>query len=357
MDLIDFLTATVELGGSDLHIMEGAPPAARVHGELAGLLDEPLSGEQTRELLLAAMSEQQRAILESELEVDFALAVRGLGRFRANVHYAEGQVEGAFRHIAEEIRELDELGHGPAVAALCEERQGLVLVTGITGSGKSTTMAAMVKRVSERRSGVIITIEQPIEYVFEHASSLIKQREVGRDTGSFSRALRAAMRQDPDVIVVSELRDLETIQTALTAAETGHLVIGTLHTMDAPRTLDRLVDVFPPEQQGFVVAQLANCLVGIVSQHLIRRADSPGRVLSSEVLRASDGVRAAIRDRKIEQIPGMIEIGASLGMHTMDDSLAHLLRGGYIGVEDAVAHARDRMGMRKLAHQLGHEVA
>ena len=341
-DLVDYLTMTVERGGSDLHIVAGAPPAARVHGKLVPLEDFVLEGSQTKDLVFGALKESQRSTLENDWELDFALQVEGVGRFRGNTHYTRGNVEGAFRHIPEAIPELDSLGHGPTVESFTNANQGLLLVTGITGSGKSTTLAAMAKMICERRSAVIITIEDPIEFVFNHDTSLIKQRQVGSDTKGFPQALRSAMRQDPDVILVSEMRDLETIKTAITAAETGHLVISTLHTQDAPKTIDRLIDVFPGDEQAQIVAQLANCLIGIISQRLIPRSDVEGRVLATEVLKVNHGIRTCIRERKIEQIAGLIQIGAGEGMHTIDDSLAHLLTGGYIAYDEAVLNAREQ---------------
>ena len=251
--IVDFLTETRNRGGSDLHITAGAPPASRVNGELQALTDTDLTADESKELVLGVLTESQRAILEEELELDFSIEIKDVGRFRSNAHYASGSVEGAFRYIPTEVPTLEQLGHSPNVADLCNLRQGLILVTGVTGSGKTTTIAAMIQRILNERSCMVVTIEDPIEYVFDHAYGLVKQREVGPDTHSFANALRSALRQDPDIIVVSELRDLETIRTAITAAETGHLVISTLHTMDAPKSLDRMIDVFPAEQQEMVI--------------------------------------------------------------------------------------------------------
>ena len=342
-EIEDYLRMTVENGGSDLHLSVGSPPAARIHGSLAPLEEFALSADDSRKLIFSTLTEAQRAKLETEWELDYALEIAGLGRFRGNIHYARNHLEGAFRHIPPEIPDLSQLGHSATVEWFCQLRRGLVLVTGITGAGKTTTLAAMVKRIAETRSGVIVTIEDPVEFVLPHRSCLIKQREIGRDTKTFSIALRQALRQDPDVIVVSELRDLETIRIALTAAETGHLVLATLHTVDAPQTIDRLVDVFPPDQQQQIIAQLANVLEGIVCQRLLPRADGAGRVLASEVLRANHGIRAIIRDRKIEQLVGMMEIGSREGMHTIDDSLEMLLRHNFITREEATFQCRDRM--------------
>ncbi|MEM7387801.1 MAG: PilT/PilU family type 4a pilus ATPase, partial [Verrucomicrobiota bacterium] len=258
---------------------------------------------------------------------------------RGNAHYIKGTVQACFRLISEEVPALESLGHRPTVEGLCHLRNGLVLVTGVTGSGKSTTLAAMVERISSSRSGVILSIEDPIEYVFKHGQCIVKQREVGIDTHSFSEALKFALRQDPDVILVSEMRDLETIRTAITAAETGHLVLSTLHTADAPKTLDRLIDVFPAEQQPQIVTQLANALQAVVSQRLLPNQSGEGRVLASEVMMINHAVRACIRQGKFEQIPGLLQIGGRDGMHTFDESLAELYNHGRISREVAVENA------------------
>ena len=341
-EITDYLRQSVELGGSDLHLSAWAPPAARVGGHLVPLEEFNLDPETVRRLILDTLSEAQRSALEQNWELDYALQLEGVGRFRGNVHIARGCHEAAFRHIPQHIPELGELGHHAVVHDICQLRRGLVLVTGITGSGKSTTLAAMIRRISENRSGVIITIEDPIEFTFSHASCLIKQREVGTDTRGFPIALRQALRQDPDVIVVSELRDLETIRIALTAAETGHLVLATLHTVDAPQSIDRLVDVFPPDQQSQITTQLAGVLEAIVSQRLVQRADGQGRILASEVLRASHGIRACIRERKLEQIVGLMEIGFKDGSRTIDQTIAGLLESGYITLEEALFHCREK---------------
>ncbi len=341
-NVIDYLRMSVELGGSDLHLSSGAPPATRVDGVLKPLEDFCMDDEVTKALIMDTLTESQRAELEKEWELDYAIQVGNVGRFRGNVHYVRGHIEASFRYIPTEIPDLAELGHYPVIEQLCQLRRGLILLTGITGSGKTTTLASMVKRISETRSGVIITIEDPVEFIYPHLSCLVKQREIGTDTKSFPKALRQSLRQDPDVIVVSELRDLETIRIALTAAETGHLVIATLHTVDAPQSIDRLVDVFPPDQQQQIVAQLANVLEAVVSQRLIMRADGQGRVLASEVLRMNHGLRTCIRERKIEQVVGLMEIGQGAGMHTIDESLAQLLQHHQITNEEAVFNCRDR---------------
>ena len=340
-DITEYLRATVARGGSDLHLSAWAPACARINGVLHPLEDNVLEPGAVRNLILDTLTETQRATLEQDLELDYALQVEGVGRFRGNVHIARGNVEAAFRFVNQDIPELDHLGHHDVVGRLCTLRSGLILITGITGSGKSTTLASMVKRISETRSGVIITLEDPIEFIFQHASCLIKQREVGGDTKSFPRALRQSLRQDPDVIVVSELRDLDTIRIALTAAETGHLVLATLHTPDAPQTIDRLVDVFPADQQPQIVAQLSSALDGLVCQRLIPRADGQGRVLASEVLVPGHGIRNCIRERKLEQIIGLMEIGTREGNRTIDQSIHMLLDSGIITRDEALFNCRE----------------
>ncbi len=341
-DITDYLTMTREKGGSDLHLVVGAPPAARIHGILEPLESYDLDPAACKAMLLAILTEPQRAKLEREWELDFALNIDSLGRFRANVHFCRGNLEGAFRYIPHEIPDIKSLGHSERVEEFCRARQGLVLVTGMTGMGKTTTLAAMTRRISEERSCVIVTIEDPIEYVFDHRYGIVKQRQIGQDTHSFSAALRSAMRQDPDVIVVSEMRDTETMAAAITAAETGHLVIATIHTIDAPKALDRIVDSFPAAQQAQIITQVANSLVGVISQRLIPRSDKPGRVMASEIMVANTAIQAVIREHRFEQIGGLMQIGSYAGMHTFDDSVSHLLVNGYISFEEAMANCRDR---------------
>lgn len=348
IDLVQLLTSVVNQGASDLHLTADAPPLVRLNGDLTPLNGTPMGLDACRNMILGVLTESQRSRLEHEWELDFALQVEGVGRFRGNAHYCRGALEAAFRHIPYQIPELAELGHSAAVHQICELQRGLVLVTGITGSGKSTTLAAMVKHISERLAGVIITIEDPIEFVFSNARGIIKQREVGNDTRSFAEALRHALRQDPDVILVGELRDTETISAAITAAETGHLVLGTLHTIDAPKAIDRIVDAFSPEQQPQIIAQLANALAAIVSQRLLPSESGGKRVLATEVLVANTAVRATIRERRWEQIVGLIEIGAKDGMRTFDESLSELYLGRQISKEEAIANARDKTRFESL---------
>lgn len=339
--LIDLLAATIARGASDLHLAADTPPVMRLHGSLIPVHEEPLTIETCRDLVLGVLTETQRVSLEETWELDFAIQVEGVGRFRGNAHYSRGALEAAFRFIPREIPDLASIGHRDIVRQLCSRQRGLILVTGITGSGKSTTLASMIQHISRSVAGVIVTIEDPVEFAFENSLSIIKQREVGQDTHSFANALRHSLRQDPDVILVGELRDPETISAAITAAETGHLVLGALHTIDAPKAVDRIVDVFPAIQQPQILAQLANSLEAIISQRLIPLEDGSGRALASEVLVANSAVRATIRERRMEQLVGLIEIGARDGMHTFDDSLAELYLNRLISKEDALANARD----------------
>jgi len=338
--VVDYLRSAVQLGGSDLHLSVGVAPSVRIHGDIVQLDAPPLDEDSSYKFVMSILNDGQRARLEENLELDFAVKVDGVGRFRGNAHFNRGALEAVFRHITEKIPDLDDLGHEPVIKEICKLKDGLVLVTGITGSGKSSTMAAMIKLIAASRRDMIISIEDPIEFVFDHSNSLVKQREVGQDTHSFANALKSVLRQDPDVILISELRDLETISAALTAAETGHLVISTLHTLDAPKTLDRLIDAFPPNQQSQVIAQLANCLKALISQRLLKKVGG-GRVLAEEVMLMNRSIRNCLREQKFEQIEGLIEIGAQEGMFTIDAHLIALIKRGLITVEDAYRESRD----------------
>ena len=340
-DLIDLLVLATEKEASDLHLTAGAPPMMRVAGVIKPLTEEPLSAEDTRRMVIDALKEGQRAKLENEWQLDFALQVEGIGRFRGNACYVSGAIEANFRRIPFEVGDLKSLGHSPVLDKWCDERAGLILVTGASGEGKSTTMASMAQTIAQRRSVNIVSIEDPIEFVHSHGRSLFNQREIGSDAHSFASALRNALRQDPDVILVGEMRDTDTMQTAITAAETGHLVIATMHTNDAPSAIGRIIDAFPKEGQQFVAAQLAWSLLGVVCQYLLPRSDQPGLVLATELLTVNSGIESCIRDRRLSQIPGLIQIGAKDGMHTVDDSLIELLLADRISLMDAMAHARD----------------
>lgn len=349
IDLVMLLRKMVEAGGTDLHLCADGVAKMRCRGALVPVMEMKFSGEDCRNLILGVLTESQRSQLEETLELDLALQIEGLGRFRGNVHYCRGEIEGVFRHIVDHVMSLDELGHPPVIKELCHLKQGLVLVTGMTGSGKSTTLSAMIETINQQRSAVIVCLEDPIEQVYRNSLSVVKQREVGTDTQSFDQGLKHVLRQDPDVIVISEMRDKETIQAAITAAETGHLVLSTLNTIDAPKTVDRLVDVFPPDQQNQIVAQLSNCLEAVLSLKLLPKKDGSGVVMAGEFMRMSSGVRTCIRDKKPEQIIGLMEIGGKDGMYTIDDDLARLCKEGAISEEEALAHARDRQKVIELA--------
>jgi twitching motility protein PilT len=341
-DIIEYLAIAVERGASDLHLCVGSQVMIRLHGILVPVSEKVLDAETCRELIYSIFTENQRARFEETWELDFALMVTSLGRFRSNAHYSKGAVEATFRHISDVIPTLEQLGLPPIIRQLCTLEQGLILVTGVTGSGKTTTLAAMVEAINGSRSGVIISIEDPIEYIFRHNLCRVKQREVGTDTKSFPTALRHVLRQDPDVILISEMRDLETISAAITAAETGHLVLATLHTIDAPKAIDRIVDAFPPDQQSQIIAQLANALQAIVAQRLLPKVDGTGRVAATEVMIMTDGIRALLRDRRFQQVLSMIEIGSKDGMNTFDESVSALYAQGLITQDEALLNVRDQ---------------
>ena len=340
-DVIEYLQLAVERGASDLHLCGGSQVMIRLHGDIVPVTEQVLDTDTCRELIYSLFTENQRARFEETWELDFALTVKGLGRFRSNAHYSRGGVEAVFRHIPDAIPTLDSLALPPVLHHLCTLEQGLVLVTGITGSGKTTTLAAMVEEINSCRTGVIISVEDPIEYIFTHKLCRVKQREIGTDTKSFPIALRHVLRQDPDVILISEMRDLETMSAAITAAETGHLVLATLHTIDAPKAIDRIVDAFPPEQQAQIIAQLANSLQAVIAQRLLPRADGTGRIACCEVMTMNAGVRSCFRDRRFQQLLSMIAIGSKDGMVTFDESLAELYRTKQITKDEAILNARD----------------
>ncbi|MBN1917435.1 MAG: PilT/PilU family type 4a pilus ATPase [Verrucomicrobia bacterium] len=340
MDLRDLLQQVVQYNASDLHLTEGMPPIFRIDGELRPAQMEALTREDTRRLIYGVLNDAQKVKFEETHELDLSLYIPGISRFRVNVHQQRGSVEAAFRVVMLQIRTIGELGLPPVVGYLAERPNGLVICTGPTGTGKTTTLAAMVEHINQRRRCMIITVEDPIEYLFKNQNAVIKQREVGADTPSFASALKYVLRQDPDVILVGEMRDLETIATAVTAAETGHLVMSTLHTPDAAQTIDRIIDVFPPHQQQQIQIQLAGCLQGIIAQQLIPRADGQGRIVSVEVLVATEAIRSCVRDHRTAQIPTMLQTGSQYGMMTMDRSLKNLYMRGLITYEEAMLRAR-----------------
>ena len=319
------------MNGSDLHLTAGTPPTVRVHGELERLQDYPmLSPRALQGMIYAILPQKMRERFEQELELDMSYSLPGRARFRVNVYMQRDAVGAVFRVIPFEIKGLDELGLPPVCADLARFPRGFVVVTGPTGSGKSTTLAGMVDVVNTERAGHIMTVEDPIEFLHRHKSCVVNQREVGADTHGFAQALKHVLRQDPDVILVGEMRDLETISTAITAAETGHLVFATLHTQDAPQTIDRIIDVFPPHQQQQVRVQLATALQGIITQQLLPTADGSGRVAACEVLSITPAVRNLIREGKTHQIYSVLQTSAAAGMQSMDSALAQLVRAGKI---------------------------
>ncbi|WP_432456428.1 type IV pilus twitching motility protein PilT [Cellulomonas iranensis] len=339
------LRAMVAAGASDVHLTAGAPPMVRVSGGLRPLPDfRTLTPDSLRRSVYAILSQRDRERFEENLELDVSYAVRNLARFRVNVYQQRESVGAAFRVIPYEIKELKELGVPPIVSTFAGLPRGLVLVTGPTGSGKSTTLASIIDLANRTREDHIMTVEDPIEFLHRHKKCVVNQREVGADTHSFANALKHVLRQDPDIILVGEMRDLETIGVALTAAETGHLVFATLHTQDAAQTIDRIIDVFPSHQQAQVRTQLAGALQGVVSQTLCKRADGPGRAVATEVLVATPAIRNLIREGKTHQIYSAMQAGAQQGMHTLDQHLADLVRTGRIAYEtglEACHHVED----------------
>ncbi len=334
MDLRGLLRIASEKNASDLHITVNSVPIVRVDGRLIPLSEfAKITREDAKRLIYSILNDKQKAIFERDLELDLSFEVPGLNRFRVNVHMQRGNVEAAFRMVSLRIKTFEELGLPPVVTDLARKTQGLVLITGPTGVGKTTTMASMINFINHERQSIIIAVEDPIEYMHINRRSVVKQREVYSDTRSFANALTHALRQDPNVIVVGEMRDLETVSTALTAAETGHLVLATLHTPDATQTIDRIIDVFPPYQQQQVKIQLAGALQGVISQQLLPRVDRPGRVLATEVMVATSAVRNLVREQETEQLLTHIQTGFQYGMHTMDKSLKALFQKGVISVD------------------------
>ncbi len=348
----ELLTKVIREGASDLHIVVGAPPMIRLHGSLEPMPGYPeLTPEQTQDIIYTVMNEDQIAEFEADKECDLSFGIEGLSRFRLNVYRDRGSVVGAFRAIPFEILSFEQLGVPRVVADFAYRPVGLVLVCGPTGSGKSTTLAAVIDKINQERKCHIITIEDPIEYLHNHNQSVVNQREVNADTKTFAAALKRVLRQDPDVILIGEMRDTETIQAALTVAETGHLAFATLHTNDALQTINRIVDVFPSAQQDQIRTQLSFVLEGVVVQQLIPRADGMGRVLAMEIMVPNPAIRSLIRAEKIEQIPSMIEIGKGEGMMTMNQSLYRLMRRGVITTDMAFKRSLDPEGLQNLVEK------
>jgi len=348
IDFADILLEVLETGASDLHLTAGSPPMLRKRGQLQAI-DAPVLGPQeVREIVYSILSNAQRQKLETDWQIDLAYSIPGKARFRVNAYFQRASIGAAFRLIPQEMPALDDLGLPPILRDFTKKPRGLVLVTGPTGSGKSTTLAAMIDAINQERSEHIMTIEDPIEFLHRHKKCIVNQREVGADAQSFAMALKAALRQDPDVILVGEMRDLETISTALTAAETGHLVFATLHTQDTAQTVDRVVDVFPPAQQHQVRMQLSIALQGIVTQQLLPSADGQGRICAAEVLVPTPAVRNLVREGKTHQIYSTLQTGGSHGMQTMDAALADLVRRHKISRELAESRSGAPEELRRL---------
>jgi len=336
------LEAMVDKGASDLHVTVDSPPQLRIDGRLVPLKTSDISAKRSRELCYSVLTDAQKQKFEEHDELDFSFGIEDLGRFRANVYRQRGSVAGAFRAIPEEIHGIEELGLPPVVGSVSDSSQGLVLVTGPTGSGKSTSLASIIDKVNRERRCHILTIEDPIEFLHDHKNSMVNQREVGADTESFSNALKYVLRQDPDVVLIGEMRDLETIEAALTIAETGHLTFGTLHTNSCVQTINRIIDVFPPHQQPQVRAQLSFIIEAVISQSLIPKKNGSGRALATEVMFPSPAIRNLIREDKAHQIYSSMQVGqAETFMQTMNQSLHELFTRGEISLRDALANSND----------------
>jgi twitching motility protein PilT len=337
-----------ERGASDLHLTAGAPPTLRIDGELVPTQFERLSGESTQQLVFSLMTDAQRQRFEATNELDMAFGLKGIGRLRMNVFRQRGAVGAAIRSIPQSFMTFEELGLPAVIYDVMKIQKGLVLVTGPTGSGKSTTLACMIDYINERKSLHIVTVEDPIEYVHTHKKSLVNQREIGGDTENFTQALRHILRQDPDVILIGEMRDLETIGAALTIAETGHLVFATLHTTDAAQTINRIIDVFPPHQQEQIRVQLSFVLQGVFCQVLVPHQSGTGRCLASEVLIVTPAIRNLIREQKVEQIHMTIQTGGKFGMQTMNQSFCELYRKQRISYQEAMLRTTDPEDLKRL---------
>ncbi len=347
--LEDLLRTMVDRGGSDLHLTAGSPPRIRVDGELTPLEMDKLGPESSQQLIYSILNNEQIAKFEKNLELDLSFGISGLGRFRVNVFQQRGAVGAVMRIIPWEVKSAKELGLPQRlVEQLCMLPKGLILITGATGSGKSTTLASMVDYINNTRNSHIVTIEDPIEFVHKNKKCLFNQREVGTDTHSFPAALRSVLREDPDVILIGEMRDMETIESALTLAETGHLVFGTLHTSDCTQTINRIIDVFPAHQQQQIRTQLSFTLQAVFCQQLLPRANGKGRSLAAEIMVATAAIRALIRDDKAHQIYSVIQTGGREGMKTMNASLAELYRAGHVTYEEVLAHSMDVEDLKHL---------
>ncbi len=354
LDMNVLLREMIERGASDLHITVGSPPQFRIDGSLIKMDAQSLTEEDTRRLCFSILDEKQIQRFEEKLELDFSFGIPGVSRFRGNIYRQRGAVAGAFRTIPFEVADFVTLGLPPVLNALCEKPRGMILVTGPTGSGKSTTLASMIDKINRERSAHIVTIEDPIEFLHTHKRSLVNQREIGTDTESFREALKHILRQDPDIVLIGEMRDLETIQAALNIAETGHLTLGTLHTNNCVQTINRIIDVFPENQQQQVRTQLSFVLEGVISQQLIPKING-GRVVAVEVMIPTPGIRNLIREGKFHQIYAQMQMGqAQLGMQTMNQDLLRLYLSNQISREDVLNYATDIDEMLKMLETMQH---
>ena len=350
MELVEILKTAVQAGASDIHLVIGKPPMMRLNGEIAEIPGlAVLSADESKRLIYSILYEEQRAKFEANWELDCSFAVSGFARFRVNVLLQKNGVEAVMRVISSKIPTPEQLRLPKAVTDFSDLPRGLVLVTGPTGSGKSTTLAAIMELINQKMTGHILTVEDPIEFVYESKKAIFCQREIGQNSKSFAAALRSALRQDPDVILVGEMRDLETISLAITAAETGHLCFGTLHTQDCPSTIDRIIDVFPPHQQAQIRVQLAVTLQGVVSQILLPRKDGEGRIAAREIMVMTPAISNLIREGKTHMIYGAIDTGAKYGMVPLDKALAELTRQGLVAPEEALMRAHNADTFKILA--------
>ena len=352
-----FLDLVIKQGGSDLHIVAGNPPRIRLNGDAYSVKYRELSANETHDLIYEIMPDNLKPKFEQTGGVDFAYDIPNLSRYRVNVFQHLGGMGAVFRAIPSHIKNINELGLPPIVKNLVRQRKGLLLVTGPTGSGKSTTLAAMVDFINQERKGHILTIEDPVEFLHHNKGCLISQREVGAHTGSFAAALHSALREDPDIILIGEMRDLETIHLALTAAETGILVIGTLHTSSAASTIDRIVNVFPPGEEPYVRTMLSTSLIGVISQQLVKRSDGKGRVAALEIMLNNPAISNVIREGKSEQLENIIQSGAMHGMQRMDTALKRLIDAKMITGDEAYLKAREKSNFEEYRSEVGHEAS
>lgn len=342
MDIIQLLEFSMKKGASDLHLSSGSPPMMRVHGEMKKINIPNFTKDDIHYMIYDIMNDEHKKRFEENKEIDFSCQLGGIGRFRVNIFFQQNGEAAVFRTIPTKIRTFEELKLPEVIRMLADKEKGMILVTGPTGSGKSTTLAAIIDYINKTRKGHIITIEDPIEFVHESLNCMVNQREIGANTHSFANALRSALREDPDVILVGEMRDLETISLAITSAETGHLVFGTLHTSSAGKTVDRIIDVFPTNQQQQIRAMFAESIEGVIAQKLLPRKDGKGRVAALEIMLGTPAIRNLIREGKTFQIPSMIQTGINVGMQSLDYSLKNMVNEGIVDSAVAVHYAQDR---------------